>query len=382
MRLGIVILTVLIGLGSVFGALWLMEWMSRPPGNKPEVKTIETPQINTSGPYPKAVADSTEFDFGTMVLGDTASHTFIIRNEGEAPLELTKGQATCQCVVGDLADGKIPPGGQVDVKLSWTPKARMPEFRQMAPLHTNDPENREIQLQIMGKVDILFDLMPPEAWNFPDIPEDQPVTQQGLFVSPILEGFEIESVVPSKPSIEHEIIPLSSEDLATASAKSGYRIKITLNPDKGVGPFLETVTINAKGKSGESQARVLNLIGQRLGPIRIAGPGWQDGANALSMGSFDGAKGKKLTLQVFVRGEKSQDFQFVKKTIEPEALKVELIKDEKFRAQGNSQRYLLTFEVPPGTKGDRIGDKAATVKVETNHPKVPELTLYVHYLAF
>jgi hypothetical protein len=252
----------------------------------------------------------------------------------------------------------------------------------MAPFTTNDPENPKIELQIKGKVDVMFELLPPDAWNYPDVPEDQPVTQQGVFVSPILDAFEIESIVPSKPSITHEIVPATAEDLTTANAKSGYRVKITVNPDTGVGPFSETVTILAKGKDGQTQSRVLNLVGQRLGPVRITGPAWQDFANALSMGSFEASKGKKITLQLFVRGDSAGDFQFVKKTVDPETLKVDLIKDEKFRAQGNSQRYLLTFEVPPGTRGNRTGDKAAVVTVQTNHPKVPELKLYVHYLAF
>jgi hypothetical protein len=381
MRLGVYVLAILIGLGSVFGALWVMERISHPASGQSTTK-VTSPSIPTSGPHPKVVVDATEFDFGTMVLGESSSHTFIIRNEGEVPLELIKLPATCQCVVGDLPDGKVPPGGQVDVTLTWTPKARAPEFRQMAPFKTNDPDNREIQLQIKGKVDVLYDLLPPDAWSFPDVPENQSVSQQGILVSPILDEFEVESVVPSKSSIEHEVVPLDKEELATVNAKSGYRIKVTLNPDKGIGPFAETVTITAKGKSGGPHSRVVNLVGQRLGPVRITGPAWQEESNALSLGQFDGTKGKKITLQLFVRGEGAHDFQFVKKSIDPEALKVELLKDEKFKSQGSSQRYLLTFEVPPGTKGNRVGDKAAVVKVETNHPKVPELTLYVHYLAF
>ena len=37
---------------------------------------------------PKAVYPATEHDFGNVERGDTLEHTFIVRNEGTAPLEI------------------------------------------------------------------------------------------------------------------------------------------------------------------------------------------------------------------------------------------------------------------------------------------------------
>jgi len=382
MRLGIVFLALLIGLGTVYGALWIVERMDSPATTKPPEVIPVGPAINKNGPYPKAVADSTVHDFGTMVFGKTGEHTFIIRNEGEAPLELTKGVSTCQCMLGELTDGKIPPGGQVEVKLTWTPKTRTPEFRQMAPIHTNDPDRLVIEFQITGEVSTLFDIVPPDSWSFPDVSEEHSASQNGIFISRMLDEFEIESVEGSKPSIGHEISALTKEELSAAGAKSGYRLKVIVNPDKGVGSFAETVTIKVKAKDQEPESRVIALVGQRLGPIHITGPAWQDSSMSLSMGAFDAAKGRKMTLSLFVRGVMAQDFQFVKQIVDPPSLKVKLVKDDKFRAEGKSQRYLLSFEVPPGVKGNRTGDNAAIVKVQTNHPKVPELTLQVHFVSY
>lgn len=384
MRVGIVILTICIGLGSLFGVMWVMDRISASASAKPTAKAPEPPPIPKEGPFPKVVVESTEFDFGSMILGNTGDHVFVIRNDGEGTLELKKGTSTCKCTISDLPEGevrKVAPGEQAEVKLTWTPNGRTSEFRQMAQVQTNDPNKQVIEFQVKGEVTVLFDVIPPAPWSVPDIPEDQSVIQQGVFVSSILGEFEIESVESSKPSVTHEIKPLSKEELAMFNAKSGYRVKVTLSPDKGIGAFSESVTINANSKNGESQSRVINLVGQRLGPIRITGPGWDDQSMALSMGSFVASKGKKVTLQVFVRGEMAQDFQVVSKTVEPETLKVDLTKDDKFRSQGNIQHLWLSIEVPPGAKTSRVGDKSATIKFQTNHPKVPELNLRVHYLA-
>jgi hypothetical protein len=375
-------MALLIGLGTVYGALWIVDRMGAPAKNKPQELIPVGPAIAKGGPYPKAVVDSTVHEFGSMVVGKTGEHTFIIRNEGEAPLILTKGQTTCKCTISEMPDGNVPPGGQVEVLLKWSPKMREPEFSQKATIHTNDPDHKDIELFVTGNVTTLFDLIPPDSWIFPDVPEDQPVTQNGILISQLLEDFEIESVESSKPSIGHEISAISKDDLLAAGGKSGYRLKVIVNPDKGVGGFNETLTIKVRAKDQEPESRVIALVGQRLGPIRITGPAWQDSSMSLSMGGFDSAKGRKMTLSLFVRGAMAGNFQFVKQTVDPTVLKVELVKDDKFRAQGDSQRYQLSFEVPPGVKGNRTGENSAVVKVQTNHPKVPEMTLHVHFVSY
>jgi hypothetical protein len=40
------------------------------------------------GPRPKAVVDRIRFDLGTVFAGEQPTHTFVVRNEGDAPLTL------------------------------------------------------------------------------------------------------------------------------------------------------------------------------------------------------------------------------------------------------------------------------------------------------
>ena len=94
-------LALILGIGCLVAANWLGS-QSRPPERPaavtgddqgktpPPVLPAEpdAPAIAAQGPYPKAVAAETEHNFGTAMQHSKGHHEFVIRNEGEAPLEL------------------------------------------------------------------------------------------------------------------------------------------------------------------------------------------------------------------------------------------------------------------------------------------------------
>lgn len=61
-------------------------------------------------PQPKIVVPSTYFDFG--VVGPTAivKREFLVRNEGDAPLTISRAYTTCGCTVADFSARVVPPG--------------------------------------------------------------------------------------------------------------------------------------------------------------------------------------------------------------------------------------------------------------------------------
>src|SRR5437762_13137562 len=76
------------------------------------------PPISPAGPYPKAVVDETDYDFGRMEVGEEQSHAYTIRNEGEAPLLIKEGPKTCQCTVSQVETGEVAPGAAARVTLT------------------------------------------------------------------------------------------------------------------------------------------------------------------------------------------------------------------------------------------------------------------------
>ncbi|MCG8583169.1 MAG: DUF1573 domain-containing protein, partial [Pirellulales bacterium] len=113
---------------------YLFGWVGEPKAtvlaNLPEPQEVEpildknprprrgNPKTNASkmlplppadGPQPKAVAVEPSFDFGSMMGGDKGRHEFVIRNDGEYPLQLAKGKTSCKCTISDLPVTKLEP---------------------------------------------------------------------------------------------------------------------------------------------------------------------------------------------------------------------------------------------------------------------------------
>ncbi|TNF72802.1 MAG: DUF1573 domain-containing protein, partial [Acidobacteria bacterium] len=51
---------------------------------------------------PRAVVPETIKDFGTVQRGDRLAHRFVIRNDGDAILEITEVKPACGCTVAEF----------------------------------------------------------------------------------------------------------------------------------------------------------------------------------------------------------------------------------------------------------------------------------------
>ena len=69
---------------------------------------------------PKAQVPETTFDFGEIFEDRELTHTFTIKNIGDALLEIKDIDSDCACTAAD-SDRRIPPGGQGRIKLTIAP---------------------------------------------------------------------------------------------------------------------------------------------------------------------------------------------------------------------------------------------------------------------
>jgi hypothetical protein len=137
-----------------------------PRTGSPVVAALADPQSAAAAnrqPQPLARVDYKSHDFGTMDPLATASHPFVIRNAGAAPLELNLGPTTCKCTVGGLSNRHVPPGGFATVTLEWNTGRKQLEFAQSAIVYTNDPLNKAIELTVEGRVRMLVSAAVPMA---------------------------------------------------------------------------------------------------------------------------------------------------------------------------------------------------------------------------
>ena len=92
-------------------------------------------------------------NFGTICESDgKVSHSFVIKNEGDAPLVLTNVTASCGCTVPAWSKQPIPAGKTGTVKITYDPAGRPGTFVKSLSVYSNGMKGI-FRLSIRGKVD-------------------------------------------------------------------------------------------------------------------------------------------------------------------------------------------------------------------------------------
>lgn len=372
-------------------ALAATVWLSRSYGVsvvKPPAGSASTdndnigPPVSATGPYPKAVVDEKEYDFGAMEHGTKGEHVFVIRNEGEAPLQVMAREedTTCQCTIGTVEGEGIPPGESGKITLTWEIKSPNPDFRHFARIRTNDPENRVIELVIKGRVEKTFDYTPSETWTVGDVTPSSPVEISGKVYSKLFDEFKVTGVTTSIPQLQATVEPLDDEELTKLEAKSGYSVQVTLQPRIPVGPFNETVTLHTDARGGTDA--VIHVTGRRTAELEIVGPPgqWYADRNVLRVGEFPAGEGKKVDLGLYL-DDFGEPLKLLNVEAKPDEVQVSLEKDERFKSHGKRQRYFLHIVIPPGKPVARTASEIERVLLTLNHPQVQQLKLALEYYA-
>lgn len=180
-------------------------------------------------------------DFDVIPKGEVIEHAFEIKNDGDAPLELTDVRPACGCTVARY-DKVIAPGevGRVSVAVK-TDNFAGPINKSVA-VFTNDSENPKLQLAVKAHVKPYIQILPGYArYNY----------VQGEPVEPIAQTIWAEDnsdikIVGVEPPHEH--IGVSYREAAEDERNekgSGrqWRLEISLDEDAPVGPLTDHVVV-------------------------------------------------------------------------------------------------------------------------------------------
>lgn len=98
-------------------------------------------------------AEKTEFDFGTIKeVNGVVTHIFTIKNEGNAPLVITRVSASCGCTKPEFSTEPIAPGKESKIKVSYNPAGRPGQFTKSIAVYSNGKDGAFV-LQIRGIVE-------------------------------------------------------------------------------------------------------------------------------------------------------------------------------------------------------------------------------------
>ena len=408
MKLGTVGWAVVIGVIALGATVWVGSRVGMIPTEtvedeiqKPE--DAKGPPISPTPPYPAVFFEGgSEYKFGLMAVGDRGEHVFVIKNTGEAPLIVQQGATSCKCTLSefggkelvqepDPVDPKVPPkrkerktidpGKTIEVKLSWHAEKPMQPFSQAASFLTNDPQNKLIKAYVNGEVVDMMTLSPLEEWNVGAISEEEPAKITGYLYSQILDNFKIDSLETSSDAIKVETTPVDAEVLAKNKAKSGYKIDVSIDPTIPVGRLKETLKISTIAGSEQKKFEI-PVKGYRPGPFRIlpvSGVTWRQDLDLLDFGTISSAQ-TVFSLPFFVKDMNEGQLQMTGFESDVPDLKVRLDSkvDENTEAK---KRYQLVIEFPAGRMLNRNIPPYSTVTVKTNHPKAPEMKLFLKFVS-
>jgi len=334
------------------------------------------------GPWPSAVAEEKTFDFGTMPVGGEKEHAFVIRNDGEADLQLMAGEPTCKCTAFELGLKTVKPGEETTLLVRWLGKAKDDSFQHGGPVYTNDPKRKEIRFVVKGIVDTLFDVFPDRVWSIGTVNAKTGGTMQGVVISRVHDDFEITDIACKSPHISTVVSPAPPHILEQYQGRCGYTIDVTFSPDAPPGLAEEDLTL----KLSRSDGPVKVLVRAKMaGPVRVLpSPGvtFDNMVNGLKLGQFPTNKGRKAELTLLVdTSEMSEPFAATSIDTSPGFVKAEL----KHVAQLSDERsrYKLLISIPPGIpRTERDRSSPGLVDIQTNHPSGQTLKLKLSFKAF
>ena len=146
---------------------------------------------------PKAQVPETTFDFGEIFEDRELTHTFVIKNVGDALLEIKDIDSDCACTAAD-SDRRIPPGGEGRIKLTIAPYSVLRQFEKKTKVFFNDPEQPQVVLSMKGYGKPFIEIQPSHIIRFRGQPGEE-LRDQVRFISHLPGNFEIKEYKTNIP---------------------------------------------------------------------------------------------------------------------------------------------------------------------------------------
>jgi hypothetical protein len=101
--------------------------------------------------FPVIEFDQMNYDFGTLVEGETVSGTFIVTNKGKVDLIITDVKPSCGCTTPDWTKDAIAPGETGEIKFEFNSANRVGKQNKSITVKSN-AENTITTIRISGDV--------------------------------------------------------------------------------------------------------------------------------------------------------------------------------------------------------------------------------------
>jgi len=212
---------------------------------------LSLPAVSSgAAPTPGVVLSETRHDFGEVFEDRQLSHTFVIKNRGDAPVEILKVDPDCACTVPSY-DRTIPPGGQGEITLTLKPYSVMHQFRKETRIFTNDREHAEFSLVLTGTAKPFIEIQPSHIVRLRGAPGDN-LQGQVRFTSHLPGPFKITNYrtnIPDKIEV----------NLKAVQADRVYVLEVK-NKSQNSGPYAGLIELTTTSK--ERPRLIVRVFGE------------------------------------------------------------------------------------------------------------------------
>jgi hypothetical protein len=338
-------------------------------------KKSDSEAATTAQAAPAAVAESKETekaprltivdpvkDFGVVPKGDKLDWSFIIKNTGNADLQIIAARPGCGCTVADF-DKVIKPGesGKVNAHVDTTNFAG--PIAKGVTVETNDPNTPTSQLTIHAVVKPYVEAYPAGFVRFNMLQGDTE-SQSLVFYSEEDDPFQITKIeVPGdyvKASFKKIEVDSEKAQGVGRPGQNQYKVDITVGgPDAKIGPLADKVHIITNSK--HQPEYFVSLSGVIRPTIRVEPLGINFGEIAPS----DSAATRVVML-------KSNDLKTPDRFVVTKAETDTPLVGASVKPTPNKGEYEVTLQI---AKGAKAGDINGNVKIYTSDKINPVVTV-------
>jgi hypothetical protein len=158
-------------------------------------------------PAPRIVCDEPSFDFGTVESHQPVEHTFILKNEGTAPLEIANARTSCGCTVASISEKIVPPGGKSEVRATLSLVGRIGQQHKTITIESNDPNNRNLTLFLNGAAASAIDVT-PDRITFSQVAAGTVSTAEVVLAATGTNSFKILRAESTSPAFAADVSPI------------------------------------------------------------------------------------------------------------------------------------------------------------------------------
>ncbi|MFA5043792.1 MAG: DUF1573 domain-containing protein [Kiritimatiellia bacterium] len=166
---------------------------------------------------PRLICDEPEYWFGALSNTNAVPHTFMLANEGAAPLVIYRVQTDCGCARVRLENRIIHPGEQIAVQVRLILKGRSGAQHKRVTIESNDPGQPRLTLSLIGGA-VAEVAVKPDRIYWGNLRSDAAEVKT--------VSIEFDDSAPGHVTGAGALLPAFAVDLETNKPGRAYRLRI------------------------------------------------------------------------------------------------------------------------------------------------------------